>query len=1054
MEKDELKPSIKCFQYPKEEITLKEAITATQHPFHNNEQGPADWSVLTENISYKMHPETASSGIQVADSAPDSSIGGQPGFLPFLGYNERSPPPVGTSHPYFQPFDSVTASLTTCKTFDESTDISTTYLGPVAGDSRTSPFEIEKTINLDSKCAATVHLPNGKELYALVDTGATKAYLSRRVFDENEYLRKLPCFIPHTKRIFVANGEWVPALFIIPLMCRIGNHAFEIYPIVCQMNDQMIIGFKNVVETEGQICTRSIQYKLYNRSPQIFPTKPFVLKPNEKIKDLTFDVVFPQELSGHGVVKLYLNSASYVPHTTKVRVTRNKIKMSLHNSSDHTINCDKDFPVGILDIRSLGYFHVDMNNMQKNLLKGHEFESLNRIVDSMNEMITYTNKETKPFRDPNNKDPYPWLEPADPRRNMTDEQILDTTINLEESCLNQSEKNRVMSLIKTHKKAFSLRDKIGECPNIELNIDVIDDSPFFVRPFHIADKDKLIMDKQMNRLVLLGILSENNTSHTSPVMLITRKVTNDKRPVVDFRLLNTRIRRRNTATPLLRDVFNTLGKAKCEVMSCVDIKDAFHSIKLNARSKEFCGILPYFGSQHYRYEVLPMGLAISPAAWSVYVNTLLHSFGPDRSSFIAIMDDLLIHSTFDRHFYLIETLLKGLCSHGLKLSPKKSQLFRKRLVYMGNVFTVVHATLTVTPIRTRLEAIQNYERPTCVKDCKSFCGVVNYLSLFCPELQKLLHPIYHLTRKGVPFHWTDIQQKAFEEVKRRLCQPPVLHLPNGEGRFILYSDTSRKHAGSALWQMQKGVPRLIGYASKTLPAACMNYSVTELEMFGLLINIHSWKNELHNIEFDVAVDHRAVVFIMNGNKNPPATDRIGTLVSKLLQIPFNLYYVKGKDLILTDFLSRIRADKRDPEELIPISFMDSMSSQPSSIQQLITSYNWRQETGLAEQLYPVTTRSRVREKGLEMPKVHGHDKQIDPYKKPEHQPIPKPLPKQTPPTVTVRQPLQQAPQRPATSQQVPHNVVQAKKPTAAQIVRKKLVDRSREMLSKNKPPER
>ena len=83
---------------------------------------------------------------------------------------------------------------------------------------------------------------------------------------------------------------------------------------------------------------------------------------------------------------------------------------------------------------------------------------------------------------------------------------------------------------------------------------------------------------------------------TSPVMLITRKLTKDKRPVVDFRLLNTRILRRNTSIPLMSDVLSILGNSECEVVSCVDIKDAYHSIKLTEKSKEYCGILPYFGS--------------------------------------------------------------------------------------------------------------------------------------------------------------------------------------------------------------------------------------------------------------------------------------------------------------------------------------------------------------------------------------------------------------------------------------------------------------------------
>ena len=381
----------------------------------------------------------------------------------------------------------------------------------------------------------------------------------------------------------------------------------------------------------------------------------------------------------------------------------------------------------------------------------------------------------------------------------------------------------------------------------------------------------------MNRLVALGILSVNNTSHTSPVMLITRKVTRDKRPVVDFRLLNTRIRCRNTASPLLKDIFNILGNSQCEVMSCVDIKDAFHSIKLNEKSKEFCGILPYFGSTHYRYEVLPMGLAISPAAWLTYVNMLLDTFGDNKKSFIAIMDDLLIHSSKKLHFDLIEKLLKGLCLHGLKLSPKKSQLFKTELTYMGNVFTIDDYRMMIKPLRIRLEAIERYSRPKTLKECKSFCGIVNYLSLFCKDLQKLLHPIYHLTRKDVPFRWTEVQENSFLEIKKRLCKSPILALPTANGRFILYSDTSRTHAGSALWQIQEGHPRLIGYASKTLPQAARNYSVTELEMTGLLMNIHAWRGWTQDAEIDVAVDHKAVVQIMKSKDNL-VTDRVKTLI--------------------------------------------------------------------------------------------------------------------------------------------------------------------------------
>ena len=118
-------------------------------------------------------------------------------------------------------------------------------------------------------------------------------------------------------------------------------------------------------------------------------------------------------------------------------------------------------------------------------------------------------------------DPYPWLADDDPRRYQSDEEIMYEKIDLSNSALSRKEKAKLMKLLIRYRYAFSLRDEIGECPNLEADIKVIDKSPFFMRPFPLAEGDKSFMDKQMERLVSLGILSKNSTSHTSPVMLIT-----------------------------------------------------------------------------------------------------------------------------------------------------------------------------------------------------------------------------------------------------------------------------------------------------------------------------------------------------------------------------------------------------------------------------------------------------------------------------------------------------------------------------------------------------
>ena len=221
-----------------------------------------------------------------------------------------------------------------------------------------------------------------------------------------------------------------------------------------------------------------------------------------------------------------------------------------------------------------------------------------------------------------------------------------------------------MKLILKYTDAFSLRDEIEECPNLLADIKVIDESPFFVRPFPLSETDKPFMDKQMERLVSLGILTKNSTSHTSPVMVITRKLTNDKRPFVDFRLLNSRILRRNISIPLMMsDVFSILGNSECEVVSCVDIKDAYHCIKLTERSKEYCGILPYFNSPIYRYEVLPMGIACAPQIWMDYM-TLIMAELEQKNKYLAIMDDLLLQSTKATHWKLVEQLFQSMCKNG------------------------------------------------------------------------------------------------------------------------------------------------------------------------------------------------------------------------------------------------------------------------------------------------------------------------------------------------------------------------------------------------------
>ena len=227
-----------------------------------------------------------------------------------------------------------------------------------------------------------------------------------------------------------------------------------------------------------------------------------------------------------------------------------------------------------------------------------------------------------------------------------------------------------MDMLYKYKDAFSLRDEIGMCPNIEAGNEVTDKSPFFIRPYHVREEDKKVIDKEMKWLCYLGILKEGFSPYSSPVMLISHKLTQDKRVVTNFRHLNVRIAKNNLVYPLVRDTFLVLGNSKCKVLLVLDLKDAFHSLWVSEQAKKFCGILPYFWSVLYIYQRMPMGLNISPSIWQSYINAILDHL-ESRKHCEAIMDDLLLFTpTKKAHMAKLEDLLKALLKNTQNIAKK------------------------------------------------------------------------------------------------------------------------------------------------------------------------------------------------------------------------------------------------------------------------------------------------------------------------------------------------------------------------------------------------
>ena len=167
--------------------------------------------------------------------------------------------------------------------------------------------------------------------------------------------------------------------------------------------------------------------------------------------------------------------------------------MDIKNADKDTMILNLKEMIGIGDIRSLGYYKIKQVTLQQNLSRYYRFEEASKLCEYFNKFVDTLKKDREQTT---SIDKYPWLDPEDERRNMMDREMLEKYIDLGTPCLNKEEKSKVMDM---YKEAFSLRDEIGTCPNIEVEIEVMDKSPFFIRPYHVREEDKVVIDKEMKR---------------------------------------------------------------------------------------------------------------------------------------------------------------------------------------------------------------------------------------------------------------------------------------------------------------------------------------------------------------------------------------------------------------------------------------------------------------------------------------------------------------------------------------------------------------------------
>ena len=288
-------------------------------------------------------------------------------------------------------FEEVTCNLHYSQRFDDNNDVSTTYLGSYLPG---KDGKIKRTFEFDN------HIPiDETHMKLFFDSGASRSYLSRKFYDATPILHTLPKFMTTCTGIKIGNGSIVPTLFVIPLMFITHGHTFEIYTIVAEIDDGMdlVFSFKNMTETEGMLNTRTGEYDFLGRSIPIFPLNDLDVMPGKKAY-VKFRAPFEESLSGRVITKFFGHQKVF---TLKVRIENNQGVVEFKNRNNEIRKLRRDKEIGLLDLRSIGYFKLNYQRMVhmaevKDTFKMYHYQQMkSKPKTSLDEYLRLSERTTR-----------------------------------------------------------------------------------------------------------------------------------------------------------------------------------------------------------------------------------------------------------------------------------------------------------------------------------------------------------------------------------------------------------------------------------------------------------------------------------------------------------------------------------------------------------------------------------------------------------------------------------------------------------------------------------
>ena len=409
-----------------------------------------------------------------------------------------------------------------------------------------------------------------------------------------------------------------------------------------------------------------------------------------------------------------------------------------------------------------------------------------------------------------------------------------------------------------------------------------------------------IIDDELDRMLRLGVIEPSESPWRSQIVL-SRKKNGQIRFCVDYRCVNLVTRKDCYPLPNILETFDKLSGA--QYFSTLDLASGYWQIAMETEDREKTAFAAKQGLYHFT--VMPFGLCNAPATFERLMDKILHGYLWERC--MCYLDDIIIYGrTFPQALENLRAVFERIRTSGLKLQPKKCELFRKELLYLG---FVVNGD-GVKPDPSKLDAIRKWAVPCNVHDVRSFLGFANYHRRFVKDYAVIAEPLLVTTRGKQSFVWGREQQRAFEQLRDALLAVPTLSHPKTgvDYEFVLDTDASAYALGGALYQRIDGVEYPIGFASKTLSRSQRNYCTTYRELLAIVEMVKHFRHYLLGRKFILRTDHSSLRWLKNYQD---ISGMLARWLSRLEQYNFEIQFRKGSDHVNADALSRCHSCKNE-----------------------------------------------------------------------------------------------------------------------------------------------